>query len=101
VIIDKYNNVLDESGKIVFTSSDVLQMLRPEGGWAIYGNTYEGIEFISCEPVSKEEFESAFATYEAWKISKDQEKDSVKNAALSKLQALGLTEEEAKAITTN
>ena len=101
MIIDKFNNVLDESGKIVFTSSDVLQMLRPEGGWAIYGNTYEGIEFISCESVSKEEFESGFATYEAWKISKDQEKDLVKNAAQAKLAALGLTPEEIASITNN
>jgi hypothetical protein len=94
VIIDKYNNVLDESGKIVFKSSDVLIMLRPEGGWAIYGDTYEGIEWISCEPVSKEEFEAGVAAYESWKISKDQEKDSVKNAAKEKLAALGLTPEE-------
>jgi hypothetical protein len=101
VIIDIHNNVLDENGKIVFTSSDVLSMLRPEGGWVTRGDTYEGIEWISCDPVSKEQFLAGVAAYEAWKIAKDQEKDSVKNAALSKLQALGLTEEEAKAITTN
>ena len=101
MIIDTHNNLLDESGKIIFKSSDVLIMLRPEGGWATHGDTYEDIEYISCEPVSKKEFEAGVAAYESWKISKDQEKDLVKNTTVSKLQALGLTEEEAKAITTN
>lgn len=98
MIFDKHNNLLNENGNIISTASDVLLMLRPEGGWATHGDTYE---CISCDPVSKEEFEAGVKAYEAWKIAKDQEKDSVKNAALSKLQALGLTEEEAKAITTN
>ncbi len=40
------------------TASDVLTMLIPSGGWAISGETYEGITFLEAEPITKEEFEA-------------------------------------------
>ena len=71
---------------------DVLRFLRPDGGWAITGNDYEGIEFINCEPLTEAEFKAGFAKYEAWKTEQDQAKAEAKAELLTKL---GITAEEA------
>jgi hypothetical protein len=73
--------------------SDVLYFLIPQGGWVMQGDTYEGIQFLECEPISKEEFEAGFAKYDAWKAEQDEAK-AAKKAAL--LDRLGITEDEAK-----
>jgi hypothetical protein len=73
--------------------ADVLQMLIPNGGWAISGDEYEGIQFLECEPISKEEYEAGFAKYDAWKAKQDAAKASKKAALLDRL---GITEDEAK-----
>jgi hypothetical protein len=73
--------------------ADVLQMLIPNGGWAISGDDYEGIQFLECEPISKEEYEAGFAKYDAWKAKQDAAKASKKAALLDRL---GITEDEAK-----
>ena len=36
---------------------EVLSMLIPQGGWELTGDTYEGIQFLECEPITKKEFE--------------------------------------------
>jgi len=41
----------------VAKSVDVVKMLRPEGGWIVRGNEYEGIEFIECESFTKKEWQ--------------------------------------------
>lgn len=73
-------------------AGEVLEMLIPNGGWVISGDTYEGIQFLECEPITKEEFEAGFAQYDAFKAEQDAEK-AAKKAAL--LKRLGLTQEEA------
>ena len=73
--------------------SDVLYFLIPQGGWVMQGDTDEGIQFLECEPISKEEFEAGFAKYDAWKAEQDEAK-AAKKAAL--LDRLGITEDEAK-----
>ncbi len=73
--------------------SDVLAMLRPNGGWIMRGNEYEGITFVDCEPLTKEEFEAGFPEYEAWKAEQDSAKAAQKAALLDRL---GITEDEAK-----
>jgi len=79
--------------------SDVLEMLIPQGGWVITGDTFEGIQFLECKPISKESFEKGFDTYAAWKAQQDvlaQQKEADKVAAKSALLAkLGITAEEA------
>jgi hypothetical protein len=79
--------------------SDVLEMLIPEGGWVISGDSYEGIQFLGCKPISKENFEKGFDTYTQWKAQQDileqqllAEKAAAKSALLAKL---GITAEEA------
>ena len=73
------------------TSSEVLGMLIQNGGYVQVGETYEGIEFIDCEPITKEQYEAGFAQYDAWKTEQDAAQVAAKAAAQAKLAALGLT----------
>jgi len=75
------------------SGADVLNMLIPNGGWAIYGNDFEGIQFVECEPITKKQFEAGFAKFDAWKAEQDAIKESAKSALLDKL---GITADEAK-----
>jgi hypothetical protein len=72
---------------------DVLQMLIPQGGWVIAGDTFEGIQFFECEPITKAEFDAGFAIVEAWKADQLAAKAAEKTALLAKL---GITDDEAK-----
>jgi hypothetical protein len=75
------------------TSAQVLNMLIPTGGYAIYGDDFEGIQFIEATPITKEQFEAGFAEYDAWKAEQDATKAAAKQALLDKL---GITAEEAQ-----
>jgi hypothetical protein len=75
------------------TINDVLGFLIPNGGYVARGDDYEGIEFLECEPITKEQFETGFAQYDAWKAEQDAAKAAQKAALLDRL---GLTEQEAK-----
>ena len=72
---------------------EVLEMLYPNGGWAINGEEYEGIQFLECEPITKAEYEAGFAKYDAWKSEQDATKAAEKAALLDRL---GITADEAK-----
>ena len=72
---------------------EVLGMLIPQGGWEITGDNYEGIQFLECQPITKEQFEAGFAQYDAWKAQQDAEAAAKRQALLAKL---GITEEEAR-----
>lgn len=74
-------------------ATDVLKMLLPQGGWAISGDKYEGIQFLECEPITKAQFEAGFAAYDAWKAEQDATKAADKAALLNRL---GITADEAK-----
>ena len=75
------------------TGGDVLSMLIPDGGWVIYGDDYDSIKWIECEPITKQEFEAGFAAVDAWKAEQQAEAAAKRQALLDKL---GITEEEAK-----
>lgn len=77
---------------------EVLGFLRPNGGYIACGEEYDGIEFIECEPFSKEEFEAGFAAYDAWKLEFEAAQAAKKAAAEAKLAALGLTADDLKAL---
>jgi len=77
----------------MITGREVLEMLIPQGGWAIIGNSYEGIQFINCEPITKKEFEDGFKKYESWVEAEATAKAEAKAALLDRL---GISEEEAK-----
>jgi hypothetical protein len=75
------------------TASDVLTMLIPDGGWATIGDDYENVQFISCEPITKKQFEDGFAQYDAWQAQQDAAQAAAKTALLDRL---GITADEAK-----
>jgi len=75
------------------TPAQVLSMLIPNGGYVQRGETFEGIEFIDCEPITKKQYTDGFAKYDAWKAAGDSAKAQAKAELL---QRLGITEDEAK-----
>jgi hypothetical protein len=80
------------------TIADVLTMLIPNGGYIASGDTFEGIQFLECEPITKAQFTAGFAQWDAWKAEEDAKKATAKNAAEAKLAALGLTADDLKAL---
>ena len=80
------------------TSVEVLTMLIPNGGWYQSGESYEGIKFTQCEPITKKQFTDGFAQYDAWKAEQDAAKATAKATAQAKLAALGLTVEDLQAL---
>lgn len=79
-------------------SYEVLAMLIPGGGYTQNGEEYEGIDFVECEPITKEQYAAGFAQYDAWKAEQDAEQAAAKLAAEAKLEALGLTPNDLKAL---
>jgi hypothetical protein len=74
-------------------SYEVLSMLIPNGGYVQYGEDYEGIEFLECEPITKKQYTDGFAKYDAWKTKKETDNALAKTALLAKL---GINTDEAK-----
>ncbi|CAB4180379.1 hypothetical protein UFOVP1051_18 [uncultured Caudovirales phage] len=74
-------------------SYEVLTHLIPDGGWYISGDDFSGIQFLECEPITKEEFDAGFAQYDAWKAQQESKAATDKAALLAKL---GITADEAK-----
>ena len=74
-------------------SHEVLSMLIPNGGYTQVGDTFEGIEFLECDPITKKQYEDGFAQYDAWKAAQEAKKANDKAAILDRL---GITADEAK-----
>jgi hypothetical protein len=74
-------------------SYEVIEMLRPAGGYTQVGESYEGITFLEAEPFSKEEYEAGFTQYDAWKAEQKAKAETDKAALLAKL---GITADEAR-----
>ena len=74
------------------TGAEVLTMLIPTGGWVITGNNYEGIQFLECAPITKEQFETGFGEYDLLKAAQDTKLAAAKAALLERL---GITADEA------
>ena len=77
---------------------EVLAYLIPDGGWVQLGEEYEDIQFITCEPITKAQYEAGFAQVDAWKAEQDAKAGADKAAAQAKLEALGLTANDLKAL---
>jgi hypothetical protein len=72
--------------------SEVLNMLIPNGGWAISGNDYSGITFLECDPITEDEFLAGFAKADKFMADQAKAKETTKAALLEKL---GITADEA------
>ncbi len=83
---------------IMATHSDVLSYLRPNGGYVSRGTDYAGIEFIECAAFTEAEYSEAFAKVDAAQLLKEQEAAAAKAAAQAKLEALGLSQEDLRAL---
>ena len=57
------------------------------------GNDYEGIEFLTCDPITKQEFDAGFAKVDAFKAEQEAKRATDKAALLERL---GITEAEAQ-----
>lgn len=71
---------------------EVLEMLIPQGGWAIVGDDFDSIQFVDCQPITKKQFTDGFALVDQWKSQAEAVKADQKAALLAKL---GITEAEA------
>jgi hypothetical protein len=80
------------------TIVEALNFLRPEGGYIANGFEFEGIQFVECEPFTKAVFEAAFPAFDAWKAGQDAAAAADKANAIAKLEALGLTADDLKAL---
>jgi hypothetical protein len=79
-------------------SFEVLAMLIPNGGYVQRGDDFEGIDFVNCDPITKEQYQAGFAQYDAWKAEQEAAKVVAKEAAEAKLAALGLSVDDLKAL---
>lgn len=75
------------------TSAEVLNMLIPTGGWSNSGDSFEGIQFLECRPITKAQYEAGFAQYDAWKAKQEATKAADKAALFDRL---GITADEAR-----
>ena len=83
------------------TGGEVLSYLIPDGGWVLYGEEFEGIQFTDCEPITKQQFLNGIAAIDEIKAKAEADKLAAKASAQAKLAALGLTEDEVAAIVGN
>ena len=80
------------------TGAEVLRMLIPTGGWAIIGDDWEGVQFLEATPITQTQFKAGFAQYDDWKAKQDAQAINDKTSATTKLEALGLTANDLKAL---
>ena len=83
------------------TGVDVITMLIPTGGWGISGDDFEGIQFISCVPITKAQFEqgkldypSYIADQESAQAAAEQAITDAKASRDAKLAKMGFTQAE-------
>jgi hypothetical protein len=74
------------------TIQQVLGMLIPNGGYVATGDSFEGIEFLECEPITKTQFEAGFAKFDKWQADQIKAKAEAKQSILDRL---GITADEA------
>ncbi len=81
------------------TGAEVLFKLIPNGGWVIVGDDFDSIRYDEgVTPITKKQFDDGFKAYDAWKQAQEDKAIQVKEAALAKLAALGLTQEDIAAL---
>ena len=81
------------------TGGDVLGMLCPLGGWIITGDDFDSVIWVDERTkCTKAQFEAGFAQYDAWKVQQETQIAADKAGATAKLEALGLTADDLKAL---
>ena len=77
---------------------EVMAFLRPNG-WAVWENDFTTAEYFNgVAPITPEEYAQGELDYVAWKEQQAADEAAAKAAAEAKLEALGLTPEDLKAL---
>lgn len=84
----------------MITTADAVMSLRPGAEWSMNGDDVEGIIWHTegVEPLTSAEVQAEVARLEQAALDEAAAKEAAKASALAKLEALGLTTEEAQAI---
>ena len=84
----------------MITTGEAVMSLRPGAEWSMNGDDVEGIIWHTegVEPLTSAEVQAEVARLEQAEIDAAAAKEAAKASALAKLEALGLTAEEAQAI---
>jgi len=84
----------------MITTAKAVASLRPSIEWTLYGDDVEGIIWHTegVEPLTSAEVQAEVARLEQAALDEAAAREAAKASALAKLQALGLTTEEAQAI---
>ena len=73
---------------------EVMEYLRPNGGWVIYGEDFDSIQYFGdCEPIAKKLFDDTLAEIENIVAAKKTVQENAKAALLNRL---GITAEESQ-----
>ena len=78
--------------------AEVLEMLAPNTEWVITGDDFDSIQWIKGDKITKAQFDAGFAEYDAWKAQQEAALAADKVSATTKLEALGLTADDLKAL---
>ena len=78
--------------------AEVLMMLCPNTEYVIYGDDFDSIQWIKGDSITKAQFDAGFAQYDAWKAEQDAQAIADKASATAKLESLGLTADDLKAL---
>jgi len=84
----------------MITTGQAVASLRPGAEWSMNGDDVEGIIWHTegVQPLTSAEVQAEVARLEQAEIDAAEAKEAAKASALAKLEALGLTTEEAQAI---
>jgi hypothetical protein len=84
----------------MITTAEAVMSLRPGAEWTMNGDDVEGITWHTpnVEPLTTGEVQAEIARLEQAAIDKAAAREAAKTSALAKLEALGLTADEAAAI---
>ena len=84
----------------MITTAQAVMSLRPGAEWTMNGDDVEGIIWHTegVEPLTSAEVQAEVARLEQAEIDAAAAKEAAKASALAKLEALGLTTDEAQAI---
>jgi hypothetical protein len=79
--------------------NEVLRLLIPTGGWVIYEDDFDSIRYDEgVTPITRKQFDEGFAQVDALKTEQADRLEADKEAAQSKLAALGLTADDLRAL---
>jgi hypothetical protein len=79
--------------------TQILTVNYPTSQWTLNGDSYDGLTWLSDTPKpTQAELDALWESTQAIVVAKEQAAKDVKASALAKLAALGLTQDEVKAL---